>query len=188
MRSTTAAAILVIATMGVCLSQSISAQQGDANLVHHMTVWDCLTWIAIAGAVGGLVNTLMADGKFRLPRYEAGILCPGFIGNALIGGFASVVSWSLYGAGAGVELARRAATSTDDRQVVSLTVGALAGAALVGVGGARWLSNEVDTKLLRASVSVSAEKVMTPEQRSMIASAPALEVLRAVRGASSPTT
>jgi hypothetical protein len=161
-----------------------AVEEVQLQMETQMTVWSCLALIATAGAVGGIVNTVMTDGKFRLPAYEDGILCPGFIGNALIGAFASVISWALYGAGAGLELARHAA-ATDARQTISLTVGALAGAALVGVGGARWLSNEVDTKLLRASVNVSAEGAMTPEQRSVIASAPAIDVLRAVRGASS---
>ena len=147
-----------------------------------MTVWECASLIAAAGAVGGIVNTLMAQGKFRLPEYEAGVLCPGFIGNVLVGAFASLISWALYGAGAGIDLARQ---SADARETLSLTAGALAGAALVGVGGARWLSNEVDTKLLRASVHVAAEKRMTPEQRSVVSSAPAIEVLRTVRGFSS---
>jgi hypothetical protein len=150
-----------------------------------MTVLECSMWIMTAGAVGGLINTLMAQGKLRLPEYEAGVLCPGFIGNVLVGAFASLISWALYGAGAGIELARQTA---DARQTLSLTAGALAGAALVGVGGARWLSSEIDTKLLRASVSVTAEKSMTAEQRSVIASAPAIDVLRAVREASSPAS
>src|SRR5258708_4869406 len=99
-----------------------------------MSVWTCLTLIALAGGIGGMINSVMADGKFRLPSYEGRILCPGFLGNAAIGAFASMISWALYGAGAGIDVARLGAT---ERQVVSLTVGALAGAALVGVGGAR---------------------------------------------------
>lgn len=150
-----------------------------------MTVLECSMWIMTAGAVGGLINTLMAQGKLRLPEYEAGVLCPGFIGNVFVGAFASLISWALYGAGAGIELARQTA---DARETLSLTAGALAGAALVGVGGARWLSSEIDTKLLRASVSVTAERSMTAEQRSVIASAPAIDVLRAVREASSPAS
>jgi hypothetical protein len=186
MRSTVAAALLVIAITPVCLAQSLpptQAQLTSRNDVSGLSVWHCLTLIALAGALGGLVNTMMADGKFRLPRYEAGILCPGFVGNALVGAFAAVISWSLYGAGAGVDLARQVAESAGDgRQVVSLTVGALAGAALVGVGGARWLSNEVDTKLLRASVNITTEKLLTPEQRGTLVAAPAIDVLKAVRG------
>jgi hypothetical protein len=147
-----------------------------------MTVWECSALIAAAGAVGGLINTLMAQGKLRLPEYHAGVLCPGFIGNVLVGAFASLISWALYGAGAGIELARQ---SADARETLSLTAGALAGAALVGVGGARWLSSEVDTKILRASVNVTAEKKTTAEQRAVIASAPAIDVLKTVREFSS---
>ncbi len=126
---------------------------------------------------GGIINTLMNDGKFRLPQYNGGVLCPGFIGNVLIGGFASVISWSLYGAGAGVDLARQAG----ERQAVSLTMGALAGAALVGFAGAKWLTSEVDQKLLRATVTASADKIIPADQRAVIATAPALEVFKTVQ-------
>jgi hypothetical protein len=150
-----------------------------------MTVWECSGLIAGAGAMGGLVNTLMTQGKLRLPEYRAGVFCPGFIGNVIVGAFAALISWALYGAGAGVELARQ---SADAREVLSLTVGALAGAALIGVGGARWLSSEVDAKLLRASVNVTAERVMTPEQRRAIVSAPAVDVLQAVQNVAAPVS
>ena len=145
-----------------------------------MTALECAALIATAGALGGLINTLMAQGKLRLPEYHAGVLCPGFIGNVIVGAFAAVISWALYGAGAGIEIARR---SADAREVLSLTVGALAGAALVGVGGARWLNSEVDAKLLRASVNVSAHTTLSPEQKSMVSAAPAIDVLRTVRQA-----
>jgi hypothetical protein len=150
-----------------------------------MTVWECSGLISSAGAIGGLVNTLMTQGKLRLPEYRAGVFCPGFIGNVVVGAFAALISWALYGAGAGIEVARQ---SADAREALSLTVGALAGAALVGVGGARWLSSEVDAKLLRASVNVTAERVMTPEQRRTIVSAPAVDVLKAVQEVSSPAS
>ena len=150
-----------------------------------MTVWECSALISGVGAVGGLVNTLMTQGKLRLPEYRAGVFCPGFIGNVVVGAFAALISWALYGAGAGIELARQ---SADPREALSLTVSALAGAALVGVGGARWLSSEVDAKLLRASVSVAAERVITPEQRRAIVSAPAVDVFKAVQEVASPAS
>jgi hypothetical protein len=184
MRCITTAAVFFLATPLVGFAQSIAGEQVSSKSPDQMSVWSCLTFIAIAGAIGGLVNTLMTDGRFRLPKYEAGILCPGFLGNVCIGAFAAAISWALYGAGAGIEVARLGAT---ERQVVSLTVGALAGAGLIGVGGARWLSQEVDSKLLRASLNVTAEKTMTPEQRSAIAAAPAIDVFRSVQGAASST-
>jgi hypothetical protein len=150
-----------------------------------MTVWECAGLISGAGALGGLVNTLMTQGKLRLPEYHAGVFCPGFIGTVIVGAFAALISWALYGAGAGIEVARQ---SADAREALSLTVGALAGAALVGVGGARWLNSEVDAKLLRASFNVAAETVMPPERRRAIASAPAIDVLKAAQGVSAPAS
>ena len=178
MRSTITAPIFVLAMATICVAQTAAPQ--TAPLENQMSVYSCLCLIALAGLIGGTINTLMNDGKFRLPQFAAGVLCPGFIGNALIGAFASVISWSLYGAGAGIDLARQAG----ERQAVSLTVGALAGAALVGFAGAKWLASEVDQKLLRASMSATADKVIPPEQRAMIASAPALEVFKSVEGLS----
>jgi len=175
MRFTTTG-IPVLAPTVTAFAQSAAAQV-DPN-VGHISVYGCLALIAAAGIAGGIINTLMTDGKFRLPQVAGGVLCPGFIGNALIGGFASVISWSLYGAGAGIDLARQAG----ERQVVSLTMGALAGAALVGFAGAKWLTSEVDQKLLRATVTASADKIIPAQQRAVIATAPALEVFKAVEG------
>ena len=147
-----------------------------------MTAWECATWITVAGAVGGFINTLMAQENSGCLYTNQASCVPDSLGNVVVGAFAALISWALYGAGASIDLARQTANT---REALSLTVGALAGAALVGVGGARWLSSEVDTKLLRASVNVSTEKMMSAEQRGMIASAPAIDVLRTVREASS---
>ena len=149
-----------------------------------MTPLECALLITAAGATGGIVNTALSDEGFRMPGYEAGVLCPGFIGNVIVGAFAAVVSWALYGAGAGLELARATAGA---HQALSLTAGALAGAAMVGVAGARWLSSEVDKKLFRESVNRTAETVVSAEQRRAIAQAPAREVLRIVQSATAAT-
>jgi len=169
-----AAVILLLVTATICFAQTAAPPHDPGT--GQLSVYYCLSLIAAAGIVGGVINTLMNEGKFRLPQVAGGVLCPGFIGNALIGGFASVISWSLYGAGAGVDLARQ----VGERQAVSLTMGALAGAALVGFAGAKWLTSEVEQKLLRATMSVSADKVIPAEQRAMIANAPALDVFKAV--------
>ena len=143
-----------------------------------MTPLECATWITAAGAIGGVVNTILSREGFALPSKEAGIVCPGFLGNVCVGAFAAVISWALYGAGAGLELARETAGA---RETLSLTAGALAGAAMVGVAGARWLTSEVDKSLLRESMNRSAGQVMTPEQQQAIAQARPREVLRIVQ-------
>lgn len=125
-----------------------------------MTAWECVLLIGTAGAVGGVLNAVLSDNGFILPRREAGVLCPGFLSNVLVGALSSVTSWGLYGSGAGVELAKSAAAGAP-RVEISLTVGALAGALVVGVGGARWITNEADKKLLKESVKMAGEKSLS---------------------------
>lgn len=120
-----------------------------------MNPWICALLISTAGAIGGIVNALLSDNGFILPKMKKGIMCPGFISNIFIGALSAFSSWSFYGSGASVELAKATATA---RGEISLTFSALAGAFLVGVAGAKWLTNEVDKKLLKESVKEAAKK------------------------------
>lgn len=70
-----------------------------------MNPWTCAVLIAVAGGLGGVVNALISDNGFILPRTRRGIWCLGFISNVLVGAFAAFSSWSFYGSGAGVDLA-----------------------------------------------------------------------------------
>ncbi|MBD2561725.1 MULTISPECIES: hypothetical protein [Nostoc] len=121
-----------------------------------MDPWMCALLISFAGAAGGVVNALLSDNGFILPRKESGILCPGFLTNVFIGAFAAFASWSFYGSGAGIELAKKAANGTV-REEISLTFSALAGALLVGVAGAKWVTGQVNEMLLKTSVKVAAQ-------------------------------
>src|SRR4029077_11563306 len=107
--------------------------------------------IATAGALGGVVNALLTDNGFVLPKYRRGIWCLGFISNVLIGAFSAFASWSFYGSGAGIDIAARASERTE----ISMRFSALAGAFLVGVAGAKWITNEIDKKILKESVKVA---------------------------------
>jgi hypothetical protein len=120
-----------------------------------MNPWICALLITTAGAVGGIINALLTDNKFFMPRLKNGIICPGFISNLLIGATSAFSSWSFYGSGAAVDIAKSTATA---RQEISLTFSALAGAFLVGVAGAKWLTNEVDKRLLKESVKEAVKK------------------------------
>jgi hypothetical protein len=91
-----------------------------------------------------------------------GIWCPGATGNIIVGAVSAVVSWALYGSGAGVDIAIANASA---RELISLRLSALAGALLVGIAGARWLSSEVDKALLGESVRQAAGKSLSLEQR-----------------------
>lgn len=105
--------------------------------------WYCATLISVSGAAGGVVNALLTDNGFILPTRVKQIWCPGFISNVLIGTFSAFASWSFYGSGAGLDV-----SGAGQRTQISLTFSALAGAFMVGVAGARWITNEVDKKLL----------------------------------------
>jgi hypothetical protein len=133
-----------------------------------MTLFWILVTIFGAGGVGGLVNALMTDNGFVFPKWEAAdrtrILRPGWIGNVLISGIGASVSWGLYGPFAATIILG------GDPQVASPTpslgLSGLVGAVLVGIAGARWLTNEVDKNLLRAA---GARAARTPSDNTLAA-------------------
>jgi hypothetical protein len=125
-----------------------------------MSLWWILLIVCAAGAVGGIVNALMSDNGFLLPQSEKDdkykIIRPGFFGNIIISAVAAGISWGLYGPLASYPLIGGTPSPGVPTPAPSLTVSALMGAALVGVAGARWLTNEVDKKLLKAAASEAA--------------------------------
>lgn len=141
-----------------------------------MNPWMCALLIAVFGGIGGVVNALLTDNGFIKPRWINNIWCPGIISNVLVGAFAAFSSWAFYGSGASIELAQ-----VTERAEISLRFSALAGAFLVGVGGARWLTNEVDKRLLKESVKEVSKKTISPEECEQLVNAPARQVLRAVK-------
>lgn len=57
---------------------------------------------------------------------------------------------------------------------LGVTLASLVGAVLVGVGGARWLTNEVDKRLLKAAAAEAALRPPSAETaRRILASSPA---------------
>lgn len=121
----------------------------------------CSLLVFAAGLIGGMVNALMTDNGFALPQdhpLETGatVIRPGFLGNMLIGGVAALISWGLYGTFSAVDIIGKA--TPGGATLPSFPLSGLVGALLVGVGGARWLSNEVDKKLLRAAATEAASK------------------------------
>src|SRR6266850_6636292 len=124
-----------------------------------MNPWTCALLITLAGALGGVVNALMTDNGFVLPQIRRAIWCPGFISNVMVGAFAAFSSWAFYGSGAGIDLGEATL-----RAEISLRFSALAGAFLVGVAGAKWITNEVDKRLLKESVKLAGTKTLTSEE------------------------
>lgn len=122
-------------------------------------MFELLTSVFTAGSVGGLINALTTDNRFGLPMVERAdpshTLRPGLLGNALVGGIAAIVSWGLYGPFSATYLVGGPLPAMQP----GLTHAGAGGAVLVGIAGARWLTSEVDKKLLRmAGVKAAAAK------------------------------
>src|SRR6185312_8169116 len=133
-----------------------------------MNPWTGALLITVAGAAGGVINALLTDKGFILPRRMRGSWCPGFLSNVLIGGFSAFFSWAMYGSGAGIDLAQATA-----RAEISLRFSALGGAFLIGVAGARWITNEADKTLLKEGIKIAATKTIPPEYCERLVQGPA---------------
>jgi len=145
-----------------------------------MNPWVCALLVFAFGAAGGVLNALLTDNGFILPRRQSGIICPGFLSNVLIGAFAAFASWAAYGSGAGIELAR-IANAASPRAEISLTFSALAGAFIIGVAGARWITSEADKRLLKQGVSIAAQKSISPKDCDELLQASPRKVLEALQ-------
>ena len=145
-----------------------------------MFLWKYMAIIFAFGAAGGIVNALLSDNGFILPIKEAQenskIIRPGFLVNVFIGGIAALVSWGLYGPFAQVFLI--GGTNDPDIGAIGLSLSSVVGALLVGIGGARWLTNEVDKKLLRAAASKAASGQPSDQKAVRISAAPPAEALK----------
>ena len=123
-----------------------------------MFLWKYMAIIFAFGAIGGVVNALLTDNGFVLPKKEqqdnTKIIRPGFLVNIFTGGIAALVSWGLYGPFAAVFII--GGTNDPNVGTTGLSLSSIIGGLLVGIGGARWLTNEVDKKLLRAAASKAA--------------------------------
>jgi len=91
----------------------------------------------------------------------------------MIGTLSAFASWSFYGSGAGLDI-----SSAGARTQISLTFSALAGAFMVGVAGARWITNEVDKRLLAESVKIAARKDIPEADCEKLTCSPPKEILQ----------
>ncbi len=145
-----------------------------------MFLWKYMAIIFVSGAVGGMVNALLSDNGFILPQREAQdnsrIIRPGFLVNVFIGGIAALVSWGLYGPFAEVFII--GGTNDPDIGTMGLSLSSLVGALLIGIGGARWLTNEVDKKLLRAAAGKAASGQANDQKAVRISTASPAEAFK----------
>jgi hypothetical protein len=140
-----------------------------------MDGWLPVVLAFVAGALGGILNALTTDNGFIFPKFAtvsdgARIWRPGALGNLIVGAIAAVVSWALYSPSAGLPVG-------DFR--AELTWAGFASAVLVGVGGARWLSAEVDKMLLKGATAVASTKKENLQLASKISALAPAAVLEA---------
>jgi hypothetical protein len=130
-------------------------------------VWEAGLVVAAAGAVGGIVSAFLSEDRgFALPTKVpvdgATVLRPGFVGHVVVGAIASFISWGLYGPLTDQVLIGSNPDGSPPADTFGITAAAVAAATGVGVGGAKFLSNYVDKKLLQATASVAAGKTADP--------------------------
>lgn len=109
-------------------------------------IWLIAGLIFLAGCAGGFVNSLVS-GELKLPAkdQEAGVFRPGWLGIVLVGGAAATVSWGLYGPLAEMALLGGAGNPS---VLPILRVSEFFGGLIVGFGGGRWLTSEVERSIL----------------------------------------
>jgi hypothetical protein len=154
------------------------------------SLWEIAGYIAGAGGVGGVLAALLSEDKgFALPTRmtntedgsKSNVIRPGFLGLILIGAVAATVSWALYGPAADLVLVSTAPTG-QAAGAANLTLVAIGGAVLVGVGGSKWISGQVDKTLLRQTASVAAgRKPADAQVAHLIATAAPSQALQAAQ-------
>ena len=146
------------------------------------------TIVVLAGAVGGIVNALLTENGFLVPRKEttsagAVIIRPGFVGNVIVGGVAAGISWGLYGPLASFVLVGSAqAIAKNPSADIGLSLSTVVGAVLIGIGGAKWLTNEVDKKLLKAAAVEAAKAKPSADASARIAMSSPSQSLEIAKG------
>jgi hypothetical protein len=129
-------------------------------------LWLMLGCIVLAGAIGGVINALLAgDGVIMWHKVSGtDVYQPGIVGNVILGASATAVSWALSGAFGTVTLLQ-VPSSGASTQTVSLTFSALAVAVLIGAAGAKWWSSEVDKQIDKSTKAELATRAgFTAEQ------------------------
>jgi hypothetical protein len=148
----------------------------------HMGIWELLFAVGVAGGTGGLVSALVQDSGFTMPYMEhvtgKRIIHPGTFGNVIVGGLAAAFSWAFYGPLSQAAVITQSAPSNASTVVpaaalYNLSLASLAGAFIIGIGGARYLAAQLDTLILKtAAVKATLAKPDANAAANMIAASP----------------
>jgi hypothetical protein len=118
-----------------------------------VTVWLIGVIVAAAGGIGGMIAAVLSEDKgfvrpTKVTAATGTVYRPGWTGLILTGASAALVSWGLYGA------------------------------VLVGTGGSKWISSQVDKTLLQQAAGAAAlADPATPAEAQTIATGTPLQAL-----------
>ena len=109
-----------------------------------MDVFWLIAVVAAAGALGGLLNSVIA-GELHWPRTDtkAKVWRPGWVGNVLSGAGAAFVNWSLNGPIGGIDFFHL------KPEELHFTPAQAAAALVVGIAGGRYLTGEARRRILK---------------------------------------
>jgi len=138
--------------------------------------------IALSGAIGGAINAIISDNGFILPREEnsqnASIIIPGVLTNILMGAASGFLYWALIEANSVFVIYGTATPGVDDMKI---TVYSIAMALLVGATGSKYLTNEIDKRLLKAAAVSAAASKSSAEDAQKMANATPIQAFRLAR-------
>jgi hypothetical protein len=138
--------------------------------------------VFVAGAIGGLINAIMTENGFLKWKTEQvgnqEIWRPGILGNIAVSGVASCLSWGFYGPFAAYYIIGGTNPAGGMAQEAGLTVSSLVGAVLVGISGAKWLTNEIEKGYLRQAASKAAASNSSETKAAQIAMATPLQAMK----------
>ena len=124
--------------------------------------------VALAGALGGLVNTIMVTNRSLLPdetAEEVGVAKKAgnsglYVLNVVLGATAACISWLAYGPYSTLYLVGKGGITPEEYGVTAVS---LATAFFIGMGGTKWLQSERDKGRWQAAAADAARAPSSPE-------------------------
>lgn len=126
--------------------------------------------VALAGAVGGLVNTVMVNNRSLLTgemavragiaENEKGESARLYVLNGILGAIAACVCWLSYGPYSTLYIVGKGGTTPEEYGIAAVS---LATAFFIGMGGTKWLQSEKDKGRWQAAATDAARAERNPE-------------------------
>jgi len=135
----------------------------------HTTNFDVIGLIVLMGSLGSLVSAFVGDNGWHLPMYDNGIFRPGYLGNMLVGGLAALASWGMQ---------KAAVLIGSSPATLSFSTADMAGAIVIGFGGASWFKSQIEKVILQRAAVVAASKSGDALAASQIATSTPMEALK----------